>query len=271
MKPLYVRHDPSTFWEEYWRNASVDPPRFVDRDIYPIHPTIKHLNPAGRILECGFGGGRVIRHLANSGYVNVVGLEYDRSVTFRLREVQKLSLTVGDVRALPFRTEVFDATLAFGLLGTLERDFNAGLKELIRVTATHGVLAVSLMLDNLARRCQSLLSRWSAGPPMHFYAWTHTEQGWQRLLEGSGLEIVERAHAVSRYNFYHWTPFFRKKGVAFDQAQARVCDRAFQLNRVGEALFLLSSRLFPSWCAAGCLYICRKRTTERSIIQRDPH
>ena len=57
MKSLYLRHDPGTFWADYWKQANVDPPQFIDLDIYPIYPTIKHLKkePVQMKRVCPFG------------------------------------------------------------------------------------------------------------------------------------------------------------------------------------------------------------------------
>lgn len=259
MRPLYLRYDASGFWEEYWKNAPVDPPRFIDLDIYPIHPALDYLRPEDRVLECGFGGGRVIRHLANTGFRKVVGIEYDRGAAKRLREAERLALVVGDVRTLPFRDASFDATLAFGLLGGLHRQLHDGVREVIRVTTAGGLVVVSLMLDNLARKLQALFSFCRSGPPRAFYAWRGTQREWERLLTESGLQILERAYMHSRHNFYQWAPFLRKHAVTLDQARARVCDRAYPLNAVGEALFRVTRRFFPVSFAGACTFVCRNR------------
>src|SRR4051812_5842761 len=102
MQPLYLRYDRKAFWKEYWEGVEVDPPTFLDLDIYPIHPTLKYLNRDDAILECGFGGGRVIRHLVNTGYRNVYGAEYDAGAALRLLKAQPSRLCVADVCRLPF-------------------------------------------------------------------------------------------------------------------------------------------------------------------------
>jgi cyclopropane fatty-acyl-phospholipid synthase-like methyltransferase len=117
MRSLYLRYDPKSFWKDYWKDAKVDPPQFIDLDIYPIYPTIKHLKPHYQILECGFGGGRVVRHLVNNGYKHVFGVEYDWGATQRLKAAQDCNVQVGDIRSLAFKDSSFDATLAFGILG----------------------------------------------------------------------------------------------------------------------------------------------------------
>lgn len=189
----------------------------------------------------------------------MIGVEYERGAAQRLAAVQRLPLTVADVRALPFADGTFDATLAFGVLGGLESDLGRGLAELIRVTRPGGLVVVSLMLDNLARRLQSLLGLLGNRPPRRFYAWRDTTRGWREHLGKCGLTIVEHSFMNSRYNFYYWTPLLRKTGQAFDHAQARVCDRLFPLNAVGETLFRLSTTLLPTAFAGAVLYVCRKQ------------
>ncbi|MCC7487982.1 MAG: class I SAM-dependent methyltransferase [Burkholderiales bacterium] len=261
MRALRLRHDPASFWAEYWKDVEVDPPRFVDLDIYPIHPTIDYLKRSDRILECGFGAGRVVRHLCNDGYTGVVGVEYDRGAARRVNAVQPCALSVGDIRSLAFRDATFDVSMAFGVLGGLRGHTAHALLELIRVTRPGGLVIVSLMLDNAARRLQKWMNRASPASrrhPLTFYAWMDSDRGWRSYLESFGLAVQERSYMVSRYNFYYWTPFLRKAGVPFDHARARVCDREFRLNVLGEALFRLSKRFAPAALAGAALYVCRR-------------
>jgi SAM-dependent methyltransferase len=260
MKPFYLRHDPASFWAEYWKEAKVDPPHFIDLDIYPIHPTIKHLDQADSILECGFGGGRVIRHLLNNGFNNVVGVEYDLGAAIRLNAAQPANTHVGDVRALAFRDATFDASMAFGVLGGLHHDTDRALHELIRVTKPGGLVIVSLMIDNVARQLQALINRLNPGNKKYasnFYAWMDTDQGWRKYLQDLGLHVIERSYMVSRYNFYYWTSLLRKRNFKFDHAYARVCDRGFALNPFGEFIFRLTKSIAPQQFAGAALYVCR--------------
>jgi SAM-dependent methyltransferase len=260
MRSLHLRHDPKAFWVEYWKQCDVDPPQFIDLDIYPIFPTLKYLGKADRILECGFGGGRVIRHLLNNGYQDVVGIDFDKGAAFRLKAAQEANLQVGDVCALPYKDGAFDVSMAFGVLCGLEHGLRKGMLELIRVTRPGGIVIVSLMVDNCARRIQSLLNRVSGDArrwSLNFYAWMDSDEGWRDYLRSFSLTVLERAYMISRYNFYYWTPFLRRQATKLDPAIARVCDRAYALNFAGEIAFQMTKRFLPRHFSGAALYVCR--------------
>lgn len=259
MRSLYLRYDREAFWRNYWAEVQVDPPLFKDLDIYPIHPTLKHLKKDDAILECGFGGGRVVRHLVNTGFSNVVGAEYDVAAALRLNAVQSLNLCAGDVCRLPFRSATFDAVMAFGVLGGLQGVISDALEELVRVTRRGGLVIASFMLGNLARTLQLVLNRMAPGNarfPLEFYAWTDSVEGWTAYLRRFGLKVIDRSLMVSRYNFYYWTPFLRARGATFDHALARVSDREFRLNSLGEAVFRITRRVAPRQFAGAALFVC---------------
>lgn len=68
MEALYLKYNETKFWENYWEEFQVDYEEFTDLNIYPIDITLNNIQKSDRILECGFGGGRVIRHLHKNGF-----------------------------------------------------------------------------------------------------------------------------------------------------------------------------------------------------------
>lgn len=259
MHALRLRYDPHTLWSSIWQDVDVDAAEFIDMSMYPIHPTINYLEPEHRILECGFGAGRVYRHLRNHGYDQVFGIEYDHGATVRVNQTQPGALATGDVTQLPFADGSFDRTLAFGVIGGMGSAFARSLNELIRVTNDNGLLLVSVMPRNLSRRIQYLVNQLSQRHhDEHFYAWMDSRSNWTALLEAYDLEVVDSSLMLSRYNLYFWLPMLRKRGVVTDLARARVDDRAYQLSAFGEALHQLSTRLLPYQFAGAILFVCRK-------------
>jgi|DewCreStandDraft_2_1066082.scaffolds.fasta_scaffold00246_59 ubiquinone/menaquinone biosynthesis C-methylase UbiE len=109
------------------------------------------LPPGAHVLEAGCGTGVVCRALARrlGPAVHIIGMdtsEYMLEAARRLTAGEGLDHTIeycrGDVYALPFPDESFDATLAITLLGHLDEPDRA-LRELVRITRPGGtVLAV---------------------------------------------------------------------------------------------------------------------------------
>jgi SAM-dependent methyltransferase len=143
-------------WDEYadfydWENA-----RTVGRRDVRFWQVFAR-NASTRVLELGCGTGRVLRPVARSSRVPVVGI--DRSAAMlahavvRMRRVPRASrpaMLRGDIRRLPLADERFDRVIAaYGLLQSLltPRDLDAALAEAARVLAPGGRLGLDLVPD----------------------------------------------------------------------------------------------------------------------------
>jgi ubiquinone/menaquinone biosynthesis C-methylase UbiE len=115
----------------------------------------------GRILELGCGTGRISLPIARNG-ASLIGidrsepmLERARRRIARARIADRVRLTRGDIRFLPFRRSHFRLVMApYGVLQSLtrERDLTAALGSISRVLSKGGRLAIDLVPD---------LPRWS--------------------------------------------------------------------------------------------------------------
>jgi len=74
-----------------------------------------------------------------------------------------------------------------------------------------GVIIVSVMLDNLARRSQKIINHFLSQELPEYYAWMDTPQRWGNYFETFGLDVMHIYPIVSRYNIYYWTPFLRSR------------------------------------------------------------
>jgi SAM-dependent methyltransferase len=253
MKKLELAYDRDKFWQQYWSEHGIDHSEFLDLEMYPIRMTLRHARPSDRILECGFGAGRVLRHLNAKGY-QPIGIEHDLTIATALhREDKALRIACGDASRLPFPDNSFDLTLAFGVLGTLHSRTALGLLELMRVTRPGGTLVVSVMVDNVARTFQKLLNRMVARGDPQFYAWTDSEKGWSAYFESFGLRTIETEPMVSRYNLFYWAPILRAR-TATDLTLARVDDSQYRLNAIGELLWQVHRRVLRRGLAAAVTF-----------------
>jgi len=82
---------------------------------------VASLPPGSRILDLGCGNGRPITDaLVNAGY-RVVGLDSSRGMLERFRlNLPNTPAVRADSRACPFRDDVFDAAVSWGMLFHLE-------------------------------------------------------------------------------------------------------------------------------------------------------
>jgi len=149
--------DPAAFYDEYgereWER--------LDRDFHhrlEWETTVDYLErglpDSGRVLDAGGGAGRYAVWLARRGH-DVTLLDASRGQVDLAREkasehgvADRVRVARGDVRALPVREGVFDATLCLG--GPLSHVLDAGEREaaameLRRATASGGPVFVSVM------------------------------------------------------------------------------------------------------------------------------
>ncbi len=252
MKPLYIRYHREKFWDDYWREFKVDRDEFIDLKMYPIGPALRQVTKGQRILECGFGAGRVLRHLAKHGH-EIYGLEYSRSIVEQLKDVDpKLQVMAGDIRSMPFADGTFDLALCFGVIGGLEAAFEPALMELRRVVKPGGVIVASVMKDNFARKAHKFLSRFSSAP-WNFYAWTDSTEGWRNYFSSKGFQVIDAEEMVKRYNLYYWTTFLRGRRKT-NLELARINDAEYSLNPAGELLWFLHRTVLRSPLSAGVTY-----------------
>jgi ubiquinone/menaquinone biosynthesis C-methylase UbiE len=95
------------------------------------------------VLDAGCGTGRFSLVLAQAG-ARVVGVDHDMDA-LRIAARRAGAVACGDVAALPFADETFDACVAFTLCEFVDRPDRV-VEELVRVTRSGGVVAELIAL-----------------------------------------------------------------------------------------------------------------------------
>lgn len=257
MKPLYIKYNKDRFWKDYWLKFDLDREQFINLNMYPIDITLCYVRKEDKILECGFGAGRVIRHLHKHGYT-VEGIEYDAGIVEKLKTLDKtLNIAQADINKLPFPDSYFDSVLCFGVIGGLEDKMESAVRELRRVAKVSGTIIVSVMLDNVARLAHRIsCDLMSKDDNAQFYAWMDSEAGWKRYFEFFGFKIIDAKPVVLKYNLYHWTKFLRSSENV-DLALSRVDDNELKFNILGKILWFLHRNFFKKQFASGITYVLR--------------
>ncbi len=161
------------FWAAYWRieDRHTSPNIFEwDRQLVNFIEQVCQLQPGGRILDLGCGGGDQAKVFAEKGY-EVVGVDIAPSlIEFAKRQFEKEGLAgtflVGDMRDIEYGAE-FDACVilsgTFGFFGDAE-DLRL-LGSIHRALKVGGKLFIMFMSANRLSK--------------HTRLWKDTKDGWQ--------------------------------------------------------------------------------------------
>jgi SAM-dependent methyltransferase len=107
-----------------------------------------------RILEAGAGTGRVLRFLADRGYNNVVGIELNMAAVEEFnRRFPELQMIQGDILAMPYEPQSFDAVLSYGVIEHFETLGPVPpLRAMYDVLRPGGLAVVTVPTANVLRR-----------------------------------------------------------------------------------------------------------------------
>lgn len=256
MQPIFSTKSQNEFWEEYWKIHDIDYPEFLDLDIYPIKYALEYLHKSDKILECGFGGGRVLLHLHNQGYT-IEGIEYSANIVKEiLNTYPEINASHADARNMDFKDNSFNRTLCFGIVGTMNNDFSKCMSEIKRVTCADGIVTISLMANNFARKIHSLLM--NDKKSKNFYAWMDTLAGWTNILKSYNFEILKHEYVVSRYSLFQPIKIFRSNKKT-NLTKARIDENEYKLNVLGEIFWIIHRSFLQKQLSAGIVFQLRNK------------
>jgi ubiquinone/menaquinone biosynthesis C-methylase UbiE len=185
--------------------------------------------PGDLWLDAGCGAGTYARLLLDNG-LEVVGVDYSLLALrkARMRSSANIQYVVSDLRHLPFRREVFDGVICFGVTQALSESGSA-LRELAALAKPES----EVWVDALNRWCivhvYDFLKRRIRGRPMHLRYESPREM--MRLMADSGFDNVR----------LHWMPILPSRSQRF---------QVFVESRIGEWAYRFVPLLGLIFCHA---------------------
>lgn len=211
--PRLERHSTpptSDFWDElwkrtdqqsYWARAREGKALSPYRDLY-----LAHLNKGDRILEAGCGIGQVVISLIALGF-DCSGLDFAEKTISMLKSIHpETPFYVGDIRALPFNSESFDAYISLGVIEHFQDGQLEFLKEASRILRPGGRAFVSVPFYNGYRKFRTRLGLWESKSTRPFFESCITIEELNYLMSESGFDFVEAAYTNPVMTFAQETP-----------------------------------------------------------------
>lgn len=129
----------------------------ISCDLDALLPVIIARVPAGAaILEAGAGSGRWVKALADRGYA-ATGIELNRADVERFRRSwPDLPFDHGNVEALPYPADSFDAMLSLGVIEHLFKGPEQAIAEMRRTLKPGATLLLTIPVANLSFRLEQV-------------------------------------------------------------------------------------------------------------------
>lgn len=255
MKATYRNSSVDEYWNARWESAGPDFGSFENTSIYPIKYALDAIRPKDRVLEVGFGSGRLLFHLSNLG-CDVIGVDNSEAAAQVVAgaDVDQL-IAVASVQNLPFIDDAFDVVLAFGVVHGIEAEPQNALHEMARVLCRDGRFAISLRANNIETRVNDL--RWRVrnrgfSTEKQFHKWRFDYSELRTFFEETGLVVEDISCARNVPNLFR-IPWLRRKDLR-GAPESVLRSRGFELNSLGKFLDKLSFGVSPkSFCSIYCV------------------
>ncbi len=223
-------------WDHTWESASLTEALRWAEICHLRHIFDSYFPKDGKILEGGCGIGHFVIRYHRLGY-HIEGVDFSSTTINRLREfLPGVRATVGDVTALSYPDNHFNAYYSGGVVEHFEEGPFKALAEARRVLAPGGKLVITVPFLNPIRRAASKVGRWSqegsfqgsvpvrrrmfvVEPPpsasLQFSEYYFSFREFRRILCDAGFRIIE--------------------GRPFDVEWGEVCQTLLRLTKRGES------------------------------------
>jgi SAM-dependent methyltransferase len=207
----YKKNATLEFWEDLWKNTT-DPqmyePYLNGALFYFEKIFTKHLPPHCRVLEAGCGQAQYVVALNARGY-DCIGFDYAlHAMQEANAAVGNLPLTCGDITAMGFADDVFDAVISLGVVEHSETGPEKLLADMRRVLKPEGVLLISVPFFNSLRQWRARHGAYQddvTGLGFYQYAFSFDEfSGFLRMAGFSVETYYTYSHQNTLRQELHW-------------------------------------------------------------------
>lgn len=248
-----------TAWKKNWENLSVKDVLEIFRygrvkDQMRVFTRV--LPKEGKILEGGCGLGPYLIRLRQLGY-DVEGVDYNEGPIRKLLEYDPtLPVKVGDVVALPYPDENFQAYLSLGVIEHFTEGPEKAIREAHRVLKAGGVFLVAVPLCNIFMRVTTPLRFLKSQPWLrkvfgkdednHYWEQYFKRDDLVQVLRENGFDVQE-IHPLDHAHSLLSTFRFLRDRTSYDEA-----------SPLGLKLGAWCAAHLPWSTAAQMTLVCRK-------------
>jgi SAM-dependent methyltransferase len=182
---FYDRHPNNLFWDAKWERLQIN--ELLNATIFEMLQ--KYLPNMGKSLEAGCGLGQYVKMFRNIGY-DIEGIDFSRLAIKKTKKSDKeLSLTLGDVLSLPYKTRSFTGCFSLGVVEHFEKGPEDALREMHRVLIDGGILLLSVPFFNPLRQIKGRIGAYSKSNngKLVFYQYAFTMNEFKQILEQCGF------------------------------------------------------------------------------------
>ena len=149
------------------------------------------------VLDIGCGSGWILRTLANSGLLNLYGVDISRGQYMKQKEKDGLPVAFAEADAyfLPFREESMDVILMSEILEHLETPADA-VGEAVRVLRKGGKFLITVPWREKIRH--TLCIHCNRKTPINAHVQSFDFERVRKLLENEGLQITNISHLLNK-------------------------------------------------------------------------
>jgi ubiquinone/menaquinone biosynthesis C-methylase UbiE len=186
---------------DYWRDAMAGK---MAQDYERLFS--KYLMPGNRILEAGCGVGQMVIALRARGF-DCVGLDFaSRTIEMLNERFPEVPFRQGDIRALPFDTNSFDAYVSLGVIEHFSEGQESMLKEAARVVKPGGWIFLSVPAFNGWRKLRARFGFYDSSATKPFFEACYAVEEVELLLANAGFAPAERSFQNTPMTFAQETP-----------------------------------------------------------------
>lgn len=201
------------FWQEWAERKSLAG-QMTDASHQRLVPGVirRFLSGGCRVLDAGCGTGAWLVLMRDMGY-DAQGLEWSAPVVRKVAsEAPALPIIVGDILALPYREETFDAYFSMGVVEHFEEGPHLALREARRVLKEGGIALIAVPFFNWLRKTKATLGSYKGDAGAEFYQYAFDAGEFSSILAGCGFRVIAGIPFAAGWGLGHeWPGVYRMR------------------------------------------------------------